>query len=176
MDSDAVHTDELVVLVDEGDRELGTETKMHAHLAGKLHRAISVFVFNRAGEMLLQQRAASKYHSAGLWSNTCCSHPRPGELPESAAHRRLGEEMGFDCPLQRAFTFIYRRVLDNGLVEHEYDHVFVGRFDGILAPAPDEVADWKWVEVDEVVAGVSANPRRYSPWFGVALERVLGGE
>ena len=176
MDANAVHTEDLVVLVDEDDRELGTETKMNAHVAGTLHRAISVFVFNRAGEMLLQQRAASKYHSAGLWSNTCCSHPRPGEPPESAAHRRLGEEMGFDCPLQRAFTFIYRRVLDNGLIEHEYDHVFVGRFDGVPAPAPDEVADWEWVGVDEVVAGVSADPQRYSPWFGVALESVLGGE
>ena len=176
MDANAVHTEDLVVLVDEDDRELGTETKMNAHVAGTLHRAISVFVFNGAGEMLLQQRAASKYHSAGLWSNTCCSHPRPGEAPESAAHRRLGEEMGFDCPLQPAFAFIYRRVLDNGLIEHEYDHVFVGRFDGIPAPAPDEVADWEWVEVDEVVAGVSADPQRYSPWFGVALERVLGGE
>ena len=174
MKVDTVDSQERVVLVDEYNRPLGTEAKMRAHRAGQLHRALSVFVLNRAGEMLLQRRAASKYHSAGLWSNTCCSHPRPGESPEFAAHRRLTEEMGFDCPLRAVFTFTYRRAFDNGLVEHEYDHVFVGRFDGTPAPASSEVAEWKWVGVDEVVADVAARPERYTAWFGAALEGLLG--
>jgi isopentenyl-diphosphate delta-isomerase len=171
----AAPTEERVVLVDEADRELGTEGKMAAHRGGKLHRALSVFVFDRNGAVLLQRRAASKYHSAGLWSNSCCSHPRPGEAPSAAARRRLLEEMGFDCPLQPVGTVIYRRELPGGLIEHELDHLFVGRFDGVPSPSPDEVAEWKWAQVDDIVADLAANPGRYSAWFDLALEKVLNG-
>ncbi len=151
-------SEELVVLVDEDDRVIGTEGKMAAHITGKLHRAVSVFVFNTDGKLLLQQRAASKYHSSGLWSNTCCGHPRPDEGTDTAAHRRLQDEMGFDCPLRRDFGFVYKRQLDGGLVEHEYDHVFVGRHDGTPSPTPAEVADWRWVAADEVMTDLAANP------------------
>ncbi len=171
----AADSEELVVLVDEDDRVVGTEGKMAAHMAGKLHRAVSVFVFNTDGQLLLQRRAASKYHSAGLWSNTCCGHPRPGEEPERAAHRRLQDEMGFDCPLRSGFGFIYKRRLDGDLVEHEYDRVFVGHYDEAPSPAPDEVADWRWAGVDEVLTDLEATPQRYTAWFGLALEKVLEG-
>ena len=171
----AADSEELVVLVDEDDRVMGTEGKMAAHIAGKLHRAVSVFVFNTDGQLLLQRRAASKYHSAGLWSNTCCGHPRPGEEPERAAHRRLQDEMGFDCPLRSGFGFIYKRRLDGDLVEHEYDRVFVGHHDAAPSPAPDEVADWRWAGVDEVLTGLETTPQRYTAWFGLALEKALEG-
>ncbi len=166
-------SEELVVLVDEDDRVIGTEGKMAAHIAGKLHRAVSVFVFNTDGKLLLQQRAASKYHSAGLWSNTCCGHPRPEEETDHAAHRRLQDEMGFDCPLQRGFAFVYKRQLDGGLVEHEYDHVFVGHHDDAPSLTPAEVADWRWVGADELLTDLKENPDRYTAWFGLALEKVL---
>ena len=171
----AAHAEERVVLVDEADRELGTEGKVAAHLAGKLHRALSVFVFNADGALLLQRRATGKYHSAGLWSNTCCSHPRPGEASAAAAHRRLMEELGFDCPLHTAGTCLYRRALPGGLIEHELDHIFVGCFDGVPSPDPDEVAEWKWVQVDDVAADLVVHPERYSAWFGLALDKVLTG-
>lgn len=171
--TEPVDNEELVVLVDEDDHVIGTEGKMAAHIAGKLHRAVSVFVFNTDGKLLLQQRAASKYHSAGLWSNTCCGHPRPEEKTDHAAHRRLQDEMGFDCPLRRDFDFVYKRQLNGGLVEHEYDHVFVGHHDDAPSPAPAEVADWRWVGADEVLTDLEANPDRYTAWFGLALERVL---
>lgn len=171
----AADSEELVVLVDEDDRVIGTEGKMAAHMAGKLHRAVSVFVFNTDGQLLLQQRAASKYHSAGLWSNTCCGHPRPEEETGPAAHRRLQDEMGFDCPLQPGCSFVYKRQLDDGLIEHEYDHVFVGHHDDAPAPTPAEVADWRWVGVDELLTDLEANPDRYTVWFGLALEKVLQG-
>jgi len=122
---------ELVVLVDENDNEIGVEEKINAHRKGLLHRAFSIFVFNSKNELLLQKRAADKYHSGGLWSNTCCSHPRPGENLKDAAHRRLQEEMGFDCSLREVFSFLYKKSFDNGLTEHELDHVFFGKFDGI---------------------------------------------
>jgi isopentenyl-diphosphate delta-isomerase len=168
-------SEEQVVLVDEDDRVIGTEGKTAAHVAGNLHRAVSVFVFNTDGSLLLQQRAQSKYHSGGLWSNTCCGHPRPDEEPDTAAHRRLQDEMGFDCPLQRSFGFVYQRQLDGGLVEHEYDHVFIGHHDGAPSPTPAEVADWRWAAADEVQADLAANPDRYTAWFGLALEKVLEG-
>ena len=164
--------EERVILVDESDNEVGTETKPAAHSNGKLHRAVSVFVFNDDGMLLLQRRAASKYHSANLWSNTCCGHPRPGESAEAAAHRRLHEEMGFDTPLRFIFNFIYRAELENGLSEHEFDHVLVGRFDGTPVPSSEEVDDWRWASVDEVNEDVRAHPQDYTTWFKIALERL----
>src|SRR4030042_2763439 len=126
---------EKIILVDENDREIGTEEKLKTHEQGKLHRAFSIFVFNSKGELLLQRRAKGKYHSGGLWTNTCCSHPREGEKLEEAVHRRLKQEMGLDCPLKEAFSFIYKVRFENGLFEHELDHVFIGRVDG--KPVPD---------------------------------------
>src|SRR5918997_6672888 len=125
---------EQVILVDEADREVGTGSKLEAHREGALHRAFSVFVFDRRGRLLLQKRAAGKYHSGGLWSNTCCGHPRPGEATAEAARRRLREEMNFDCELRAAFEFLYRAQFTNKLIEHEYDHVFVGEFGGVFVP------------------------------------------
>jgi isopentenyl-diphosphate delta-isomerase len=163
---------ERVILVAPNDRELGTAPKLAVHVDGRLHRAFSVFVFDDAGNLLLQQRAAGKYHSGGLWSNTCCGHPRPGEPTDVAAHRRLQEEMGFDCPLQPAFGFLYRSDVNGGLIEHEYDHVLVGRFDGTPAPNPQEVDDWRWVNLDVAITDLATHPRRYSAWFPIALEKL----
>src|SRR5205085_4273578 len=139
---------EQVILVDECDRELGVSEKLQAHRAGALHRAFSIFIFDADKRLLLQKRAQTKYHSAGLWSNTACGHPRPGEPTEAAAHRRLREEMRFDCALRPAFQFLYRAELSGGLVEHEYDHVFVGEFDDEPVPDRAEVEDWRWVRMD----------------------------
>jgi isopentenyl-diphosphate Delta-isomerase len=164
--------EERVVLVDDHDGELGTESKLAAHVTGKLHRAFSVFVFDSAGRMLLQRRAATKYHSGGLWSNTCCGHPRPGEPVVAAATRRLREEMGFDCVLRPTFSFIYRAEVGNGLSEHEYDHVLVGRFDGTPNPSPEEVGAWRWADMDELSADVVEHADRYSAWFQIALEEL----
>jgi isopentenyl-diphosphate Delta-isomerase len=162
----------MLVLVDADDREIGIVEKMSAHREGALHRAFSIFVFDRSGRLLLQRRALNKYHSGGLWSNTCCSHPAPGERPIDAAHRRLEEEMGFDCDLTGGYAFTYRADVGNGLVEHELDHVFVGRFDGEPRPDATEVHGWTWKSVDEIRRDVSAQPSRYTVWFRVALERL----
>ncbi|HEV3471368.1 MAG TPA: isopentenyl-diphosphate Delta-isomerase [Pyrinomonadaceae bacterium] len=161
---------EQVILVDEADREVGTGGKLEAHREGALHRAFSVFVFDRRGRLLLQKRAAGKYHSGGLWSNTACGHPRPGEATAEAARRRLREEMNFDCELREAFGFVYRAELRGGLVEHEYDHVFVGVYDGEPSPDAAEVEDWKWLSVEELRRGLEAEPERYSPWLRLAVE------
>lgn len=164
---------EHVILVDENDTEIGTEEKMNAHREGKLHRAFSVFVFNSEGRLLLQQRAKSKYHSGGLWANACCSHPRPGEGLEEAAHRRLVDELGFDCHLKEAFSFTYKAKFDNGMAEHEFDHVFIGRYDGSVRANPDEVESWKWVGVDELSNDIKENPGRYAYWLKAVIERVV---
>jgi len=163
---------EQVVLVDEQDREVGTEEKLAAHRKGLLHRAFSVFVFDRAGRLILQRRAAGKYHSAGLWSNTCCGHPRPGEPLERAAKRRLKEEMGFECPLEHVFSFVYRAPLDHGLTEHELDHVFIGRFDGAPRPDRDEVSEWRAADLAELLTDLDNNPARYSVWLPPALDGI----
>ena len=165
--------EDQVTLVDEQDNEVGIEGKMAAHRSGHLHRAISIFVFDSAGRLLLQKRAAGKYHSAGLWSNTCCSHPRPQEHRLVAAHRRLQEEMGFDCELVEVFSFVYRAALSNELIEHEYDHVFFGHYDGEPVPNPEEVADWKWEEMVQLKIDVQTNPQAYSFWLAVCLDRVI---
>ena len=163
--------EERVVLVDESDAEVGTLEKQRAHTEGRLHRALSVFVLNSRGEMLLQRRAAAKYHSGGLWTNACCSHPRPGEPVDAAARRRLREEMGIDCPLQPAFAFTYRAEVGGGLVEHEYDHVFLARYDGDPAPTPDEVDGWRWAPVQQLADEVAATPERFTPWFRLVFSR-----
>ena len=162
-------TTERVILVDEQNRALGTAEKLSAHAEGRLHRAFSVFVFDRAGRLLLQRRARAKYHSGGLWSNTACGHPRPLEPTAAAARRRLREEMGFDCELTEAFGFVYRAELDNDLVEHEYDHVFVGTFDGEPAPDPSEVEGWRWLSVGELRRELREHPRDFTYWLRQAL-------
>ena len=164
-----------VILVDQHDNPVGYAAKLAAHEnGGRLHRAFSVFLFNAAGQMLLQQRADAKYHFGGLWTNTCCSHPRRDEPVEQAARRRLREEMGIDAPLERAFSFVYRAADPaSGLVEHEFDHVFVGRFDGAPRPNAAEVGGWRWVDPAELSGDVESNPASYTPWFKIALDRVL---
>lgn len=164
---------ELVVLVDRDDNQLGLMEKMEAHEKGLLHRAFSVFLFNSKGEMLLQQRAFSKYHSGGLWTNACCSHPRDGEDTIAAAHRRLEEEMGFDCEIKKAFHFIYKSALDNNLTEHELDHVFIGQYEGAIVPNPEEVESYQYIPVPELVKDVENNPQNYTEWFKICLEEVL---
>jgi isopentenyl-diphosphate Delta-isomerase len=165
--------EEHVVLVDEQDREIGTEEKLRAHREGRLHRAVSVFVFNSRGEMLLQRRAREKYHSGGLWSNACCSHPRPGESAADAAARRLTEELGLTASLEPAFSFIYRAELDAGLVEHELDHVFVARTDEDPIPWPEEVEEWRWIDLDTLAVELADYPGRFTAWFPLALQRIL---
>lgn len=164
---------ENVILVTPDDQPLGAEEKLKAHLEGKLHRAFSVFIFNSQGEMLLQRRALHKYHSPGLWSNACCSHPRPGEDSEAAAHRRMKEEMGFDCHIERAFQFTYKAEFDNGLTENELDHVFIGEYNGVVQPNPEEVAEYRWIDADSLKKDVQENPEQYTYWFCVVLDKVL---
>jgi len=164
---------EFVILVDENDGQIGLMEKMEAHEKGLLHRAFSVFLFNSKGEMLLQQRAISKYHSGGLWTNTCCSHPREGEETITAAHRRLEEEMGFDCKIEKAFDFIYKSALDNELTEHELDHVFIGEYEGNIIPNPEEVEGYKYISISELTKDVAENSDDYTEWFKICLEEVL---
>ncbi|MGC8776934.1 MAG: isopentenyl-diphosphate Delta-isomerase [Candidatus Micrarchaeia archaeon] len=165
---------EEVVLVDEKDRQIGTMEKMQAHMnGGKLHRAISIFVFNKKGELMLQQRAFTKYHSKGKWSNTVCTHPRPGESVDDAAHRRLKEEMGFDCPLKEEFSFIYKADVGEGLTEYEFDHVFFGEFDGEPKLNPEEAASYKWAKLEDVANDIKKNPDLYTPWFRIIFDRVM---
>ena len=166
-------SDTRLVAVDAHDRETGFVDKMTAHREGILHRAFSIFVFDDAGRLLLQRRATGKYHSGGLWSNTCCSHPRPGASLLESAHRRLREEMGFDCPLEAIFGFVYRAQLDGGLVEHEFDHVIVGRFHGTPVPDDREVEDWKWESVPAIRTELAHDPTRFTVWFKVALDGLL---
>ena len=165
--------EERVILVDESDHEIGSAEKLQAHREGKLHRAFSIFVFNPAGELLLQKRSSKKYHSDGLWSNTCCSHPRPGAPMETEVRRRLRQDMGFECDLQWVFRFDYRVELKNDLIEHEIDHVFIGRHDGDPVPNPDEVDDWKWMNLETLINDVKANPQNYSYWLTICLDQVL---
>jgi len=165
---------EEIILVDKNDNEIGTEEKLTAHQnGGKLHRAFSIFIFNSKGKLLLQKRAEGKYHSALLWTNACCSHPRAGESLNEAAHRRLKEEMGFDCDLAEKFSFIYKIDFENGLTENEFDHVFFGKFDVEPKPDPKEVAGWKWVSVEELKTDIKENPEKYSYWLKVSFNNVF---
>jgi isopentenyl-diphosphate delta-isomerase len=163
---------EWVILVNGKDEQLGTEEKLRAHRLGLMHRAFSVFVVNGSGQVLLQRRAAAKYHSAGLWSNTTCGHPRPGEDTEAAAHRRLREEMGFDCPLTKAFDFTYQIALTAALTEHELDHVFVGVWNGDPSPDPDEVAEWTWTTAAALDESIGAEPATFSAWLPIVWAGV----
>ncbi len=163
---------ELVQLVDEQDHQLGVMEKMQAHREAKLHRALSVFIFNSKGEMLLQRRAAHKYHSGLLWTNTCCSHPRPEESTLDAAHRRLFEEMGMSCDLQHQFSFIYKAELDNELTEHELDHVFFGCSDSAPMPNPEEVAEWSYEALHTIDTNIKAKPELFTEWFKLIFDQV----
>jgi len=156
---------EYVILVDEHDRAVGTMEKLEAHRQGRLHRAFSVFVFDSEKRLLLQQRAAHKYHSGGLWTNTCCSHPRPEETTLAAAARRLREEMGMSADLAHAFTFQYREPFGNGLIEHEVDHVFTAYSDGEPSINPEEVASFRWIGLAELEREVAAQPETFTAWF-----------
>lgn len=164
---------EHVILVDEADRPLGTADKMEAHRECARHRAFSVFVVSPAGDLLLQQRHEAKYHTGGLWTNACDGHPRPGEDVAAAAGRRLREEMGFSSPLEHLFSFTYEAAFDDGLTECEFDHVYLGLFDGDPTPDPAEVAAWRWVGPEELGRAVAAHPEEYAIWLRLALPRVL---
>ncbi|WP_448702391.1 isopentenyl-diphosphate Delta-isomerase [Mucilaginibacter sp. AW1-3] len=164
---------EMVMIVDGGGETTGTMDKMAAHRTGTLHRAFSVFVFNSKDQLLLQQRALDKYHSGGLWTNTCCSHPKPGEFTLDAANRRLQEEMGMGCELTELFQFSYRHEFENGLIENEYDHVLLGTSDELPIPDPAEVAGFRYVHTDQLLFELSAQPDRFTPWFKICLEKVL---
>jgi isopentenyl-diphosphate delta-isomerase len=163
---------EYVSLVDEQDNEIGIMEKLQAHQEALLHRAISVFIFNDKKELLLQQRAAVKYHSPLLWTNTCCSHPRPGEVVIEAAKRRLMEEMKMACNLTYEFSFTYKAVLTEELTEHEFDHVFFGESNALPEPDPAEVADWKYMPLGEIEADMEKNPGIYTSWFKLMLDKI----
>lgn len=163
---------EKVILVNEYDQEVGTMEKLKAHQLGLCHRAFSVVLLNNHNEILLQQRAHSKYHSPGLWSNTCCSHPRPGEDTLAAAQRRLQEEMGIQCTLSETFSFTYKARLDNDLTEHEFDHVYLGYFSGTPNINSNEVADWKYMSLPDIRVDLVAQPDKYSYWFKILVEKL----
>lgn len=168
--------EEQVILVDPNDKELGVMDKMEAHEKGILHRAFSIFLFNDQDELLLQRRALTKYHSPGLWTNTCCSHPRKGETALQAAHRRLEEEMGISATLSPKFTFLYKAELDKGLTEHELDHVFMGTFNGAPELNKEEAEDWKYIAIPALEADVKERPEHYTEWFKICLEEVLNNQ
>jgi isopentenyl-diphosphate delta-isomerase len=161
-----------VVLVDKKDNQVGTGEKLKIYQEGKLHRCFSIFIFNSKGELLLQKRAKGKYHSGGLWSNACCSHPRPNQDLKNEAKRRLKEEMGIECDLREIFSFIYKKDFGN-LVEHEFDHVFIGKSDANPKPNPEEAEDWKWIRPEDLRQDVKENPQKYTFWFKLILDRVL---
>jgi len=164
---------EEVILVDVEDQPIGTMPKLDAHIEGKLHRAFSIFIFNRAGELLLQQRAFDKYHSAGKWTNTCCSHPRPGERTDDAVTRRLKEEMGMECELSPAFKFSYKAEFDNGLIENEYDHVYFGTSDALPYPNPGEVADYRYIKMDDLQTSLVNEQEQYTEWLKICFDKVM---
>tara|TARA_B100000963_G_C22522492_1_gene623708 strand:+ start:121 stop:651 length:531 start_codon:yes stop_codon:yes gene_type:complete len=161
--------EEKVILVDKDDNQIGLMPKMEAHLKGKLHRAFSVIIFNNKGEILLQKRASTKYHTPNLWSNTCCSHQKEGEDNINAGKRRLSEEMGFVTNLYNFSFFTYRVEFPNGLIEHENDHIMLGVYDGDPKPNPNEVDDWKWIDIDILVNDMRNNPKLYTAWFIIIM-------
>lgn len=163
---------EKVILVDELDQEIGLMEKMEAHEKALLHRAFSVFILNDKGEILLQQRAITKYHCGGLWTNSCCSHPRPGETTSDAAHRRLKEEMGFVVPLKKIFDFIYKAPFLNGLTEYEFDHVFIGYYNGPVLHNAAEVENYAFRSIDKIDKSLITHAEFYTPWFDIAFPKV----
>ena len=165
--------EEQVILVNEKDEKIGLMPKMEAHEKGVLHRAFSVFIFNDKNELMLQQRALHKYHSPGLWTNTCCSHQRDGESSIDAGIRRLMEEMGFTTSLRETTKFIYKAPFDNGLTEHEYDHVLIGEFNDDPVINPDEVHSWKWMTIDDVKEDIQKNPHLYTEWFKIIFDKFF---
>ncbi|MEA5479073.1 isopentenyl-diphosphate Delta-isomerase [Pseudanabaena galeata UHCC 0370] len=165
--------EEQVILVDISDRQIGIAEKLQAHRDGSLHRAFSIFVLNSQGQLLLQRRAKHKYHSGGLWTNTCCSHPRPNEMTLDAAHRRLQEEMGFDCELQELFSFVYRANLDHELTEYEFDHVLLGYCDREPVLNPEEAEDWKWIDLKTLQTNIRESPQFYTYWLRDCCDRFI---
>lgn len=164
---------EQVILVDENDIVQGAMEKMEAHEKGILHRAFSIFIFNAKGDMLIQQRSLNKYHSGGLWTNACCSHPRPGESTNAAAERRLQEEMRFYTPINKVFDFVYRSTFANGLTEYEFDHVYVGYYDEDPEPDPAEVAGYQYLEMEKIAGMVRTQPELFTAWFHIAFPKIL---
>ena len=162
---------ELVVLVDHEDRQLGTMEKIEAHSKALLHRAFSIFIINENQELLLQKRALNKYHSPGLWSNTCCSHQRDGESTLDAGSRRLMEEMGMKVPLNELFTFIYKASFDNGLTEHELDHVLIGYWESSPKINISEVEGWKWMSLEDIKCDINLRPQIYTAWFKIIFDK-----
>lgn len=157
--------EETLILVNQYDQQVGTERKLKVHRDGLLHRAFSIFIFNTKGELMLQRRTLGKYHSGGLWTNTCCGHPRPRETTLAAAHRRLKEEMGFDCHLQEIRTITYQAQVSNNLIEHEFDHIYVGQFDDKPVLNPDEVSDWLCISTPDLLEWIAAQPQVFTVWF-----------
>ena len=164
---------ENVVLVDRNDNPIGLMPKLEAHEKGVLHRAFSVFILNQKGELMLQRRALDKYHSPGLWTNTCCSHPRESESNIEAGVRRLKEEMGFTTPLKPMFSFIYKSKFDNGLIEHEFDHVLLGYYDKQPFINTIEVSEWKWMSLDKIILEIKNKPEDFTVWFKIIFERFF---
>jgi isopentenyl-diphosphate delta-isomerase len=157
--------EDLIVLVNENDEQIGSIGKLEAHQKGLLHRAFSIIVWNDQHEILIHQRAIGKYHSEGLWTNTCCSHPKVGETILEAAHRRLQEEMGFDCELQQKFHFIYLVELENQLIENELDHVLIGTFNQNPSPNPEEIKDYRWISLEKLKNEIAEKPAQFTFWF-----------
>lgn len=163
-------TEEKVILVNENDEQIGLMPKLEAHEKAVLHRAFSIFILNSKNEVMLQQRASQKYHSPLLWTNTCCSHQREGETNIEAGNRRLREEMGFSTELKELFHFIYKAPFDNGLTEHELDHVMIGYFNEDPAINPEEVESWKWMDIDAIKEDMQQNPDIYTVWFKIIFD------
>jgi len=161
-----------VILVNELDEPTGTMEKLEAHQKGLLHRAFSIFIFNSKGELLLQQRAINKYHSGGLWTNTCCSHPQPGEETAISAQRRLLEEMGFKTPIEKIFDFVYKAEFNNGLTEYEFDHVYAGNYEGNIEYNKEEVMDYCYKSLADLRSSLQENPERYTKWFQLAFPKI----
>jgi isopentenyl-diphosphate Delta-isomerase len=162
----------ILILVDETDTQIGTCEKIKAHQEARLHRAFSVLVYNQQGQMLLQKRAVGKYHAGGLWTNACCGHPLVGEEVEAAAHRRLQEEMGFDCVLKKDTSFIYKVPAGNGLTEHEFLHVFSGTYKGPIVLNPEEASDYRWVSIQALQEEIKKQPEQFTPWFPITLQNL----
>ncbi len=164
---------EEVILVDELDNPIGLMEKLEAHEKALLHRALSVLIFNSKNEFLLQQRSDNKYHSPGLWTNACCSHPRAGETVEAAAERRLKEEMGMSCQTQKVFHFTYKAEFENGLTEHELDHVFLGKTDSLPVLNPDEAKSYRYLDLESLISEIESHPENFTPWFKIIIQKHL---